>query len=67
MPGCIGCAACPAVSDNWEMKEIDGEEKADFKKQDVEESEFEENMEAAESCPVEVIHIVDNETGKRVI
>jgi len=64
---CIGCAACAAISDNWEMVEINGEEKAKPKKGEIDESELEDNKEAAESCPVEVIHIVDTETKKKII
>lgn len=63
---CIGCAACTALSENWEMIDKDGEEKADFIKQEFDEEELETNLEAAESCPVEVISIVNIETGEKV-
>lgn len=66
VPDCIACAACTAISDNWEMIEKDGEEKAMPKKSTIEESELENNKEAAESCPVEIIHIFD-EKGKKII
>lgn len=64
---CIGCAACTALCDNWELKDINGEEKADFKKEIIDEKELADNKEAAESCPVEVIHIKELDTGKKII
>ena len=74
-PDCIGCSACEAVApDFWEMHE-DG--KSDIKRGktldnewqelDIEEKDFEENKEAAESCPVNVIHLVNKETGEKII
>jgi len=74
-PNCIGCAACNAVSpDFWTMND-DG--KADIKggkiledetqELEIEEKNFEINKEAAESCPVEVIHIIDKESKKKII
>ena len=60
-PTCIGCSACTAVSDNWEMN-ADG--KADIKKgknvgenKELEVNELGTNKEAAEVCPVNCIHI----------
>ena len=74
-PNCIGCAACEAVAPNfWEMHE-DG--KADIKggknlenewqELDIAEKDFELNKEAAESCPVNVIHIVKKDTKEKII
>ncbi len=74
-PNCIGCAACEAVTPDFcEMNE-DG--KADIKQGknldnewqelDIEEGIFEINKEAAESCPVNVIHLVNKETGEKLI
>lgn len=74
-PNCIGCAACEAVSpDFWEMNE-DG--KSDIKKGkslesgwqelNLEEKDFNVNKEAADSCPVNVIHIVKKDTKERII
>lgn len=74
--GCIGAAACVAVQDDqWELV-ADG--KADLKgseskkenkmqTKEIDESELEKYKEAAESCPVTVIHIIDKETGERII
>ena len=74
---CIGAAACVANDpDNWSMEE-DG--KADLKNskedsknklffiRDIDESELPKWKESAELCPVTVIHIIDLETGKRII
>lgn len=74
-PNCIGCAACEAVApDFWEMNE-DG--KSDIKNaknlangwQELEfkEKNFVENKDAADSCPVNVIHIVNKKTRERII
>lgn len=49
---CIGCGACVAVCDNWEMGS-DG--KAQAKKTDVDEIGC--NKEAADVCPVGCIKI----------
>ena len=81
--GCIGAAACAAVSPEfWEMKE-DG--KAHLKGSTTDENgneiliitenqmadgmkkALEANKEAVEVCPVQVIHIYDEETGEKLI
>ncbi|MBI4448542.1 ferredoxin [Candidatus Woesearchaeota archaeon] len=72
--GCIGAAACFAVyKERWVVVD-DG--KADLigaPKDPVRQTlvigadEFEKMKEAAESCPVNVIHIIDEETGERII
>lgn len=71
--GCIGAGVCVAVDEkDWEMN-ADG--KADLKggKKDddisvkeIDESGLEEMKAAAEGCPVNVIHIID-EKGKKLI
>lgn len=74
-PNCIGCAACAAVApDFWEMnadgksdckgaqKQPDGTENLD-----MEDSQLDANRAAADSCPVNVIHIRDKEKNERVI
>jgi len=74
-PNCIGCAACEAVAPNfWEMNS-DG--KSDIKNAknvdngwqqlEIEEKDFNANKEAADSCPVNVIHIVKKGTGEKII
>jgi ferredoxin len=74
-PNCIGCAACEAVApDFWEMNS-DG--KSDIKKGknidngwqelDFEDKDLSLNKDAADSCPVNVIHIVKKDTGEKII
>lgn len=72
---CIGCAACTAVNNkHWKMGEDGKADIVDSKKRDdgweeldLEEEEFLINKEAADSCPVNVIHITDKKTNKRII
>ena len=69
-PGCIACAACSIVApDYWEMSAEDG--KSDLKNSEkttegkkivkeerhIGEAEYEKNKEAADMCPVNVIHL----------
>ncbi len=63
--GCIGAAACAAVSKNWVMSPEDG--KADYKEVEISEEELEENLEAARSCPVNVIHVKRKDNGERLV
>ena len=74
-PNCIGCAACAAVApDFWTMND-DGKsdivgcrKRADeWEELDIDEKNFTENKEAADSCPVNVIHIINKETGEKII
>ncbi len=74
--GCIGAAACVAVDpENWilvedgkvDLKDSIKDPKTSFFIKEIDESELKKWMEAAESCPVVVIHIVDLATGKRII
>lgn len=74
--GCIGAAACVAVdTDNWtivedgkvDLKDGIKDEKSGFFVRIIDESELQKWKEAAEACPVIVIHIVDLETGRRII
>lgn len=63
--GCIGAAACVAVCpDNWEMQD-DG--KPNLLRREIDEDELEQNKQAAEACPVNVIKIFDKETGDQII
>ncbi len=72
-PNCIGCGACVAVAqEDWEMN-ADGKSdliKAKTLPDTTQEKEVEnlgENMEAARMCPVNVIHIIDQKTNKKLI
>ncbi len=64
--GCIGAGACAAVCpENWFME---ADNKANLKNKEVAEGEeFEKNLQAAQVCPVNVIHIIDKQTGKKII
>ncbi|NOZ81336.1 MAG: ferredoxin [DPANN group archaeon] len=75
-PNCIGCAACAAIApDFWKMDDkdgksdiVDGVKKPDGQEErDIEEQDLAINKEAAESCPVNVIHLKDLKTGERII
>ena len=74
-PDCIGCGACEAVaSDFWEMKDdgkssIKGGKKLDNGQEefDIEEKDFQANKDAADSCPVNVIHIIKKYTKEKII
>lgn len=54
-PNCIACGACAAVTPNWTLETEDG--LADPVKDLIDESELAENQEAAEVCPVFIIHV----------
>ena len=59
---CIGCGACAAICPgNWEM----AGDKSKPKKTDL--NELGCNMNAAQSCPVNVIHITDTAAKKKLI
>ena len=77
---CIGAGPCMAVApDFWTLNEAqDG--RADIVKEKepkklenndqeiiIDEKDLEVNMEAAEGCPVNVIHIYEVETGEKLI
>ena len=74
-PNCIGCAACEAVAPEfWEMNQDGKSDIKNGKSLDngwqellIAEKRFQENKDAADSCPVNVIHIVKKETGKRLV
>lgn len=65
---CIGCGACESTCpDVWQLKEHNGELKAFLKKKNIPAEEFQRNKETAEACPVQAIHLIDAETGKKII
>ena len=68
-PECIGCGACAAIDpDNWEMADdgysdlIDSKNEGDEQIKEV--NNLGANMDAAESCPVNCIHIYENKEKK---
>ena len=72
---CIGCGACVAVSpDHWELLDdgkasiIGGSERPDsWLELPIEKADVQSNVEAAESCPVSVIHVTSIKDGKKLI
>lgn len=74
-PDCIGCAACAAVAPQfWEMSEDGKSDIVGCKKRpdgweelDIEEKDFAANKEAADACPVNVIHLKNLETDEDII
>ena len=75
-PNCIGCNACVAIAPGfWEMSVMDG--KSDvvgsklgedgWEELDISEEDLDMNMHAAESCPVNVIHLIQIGDGKQLI
>jgi len=77
---CIGAGPCMAVApDFWTLNEAeDGRANICKEKEPtvlengdmeliIDEADLEANMEAAEGCPVAVIHIYDVETGEKLI
>ena len=74
---CIGAASCTSVSKNFVIKD-GGDGKADLlqssslfnndvQERIIDETEFQNVLEAARVCPVNVIHIYDLETGEKII
>lgn len=75
-PNCIGCTACANISPQfWEMSDVDGlADLVSAKKNedatmelDISEEDFQANMDAAESCPVNVIHLIKIDSGEQLI
>ncbi len=72
---CIGCGACEAVApDFWEMKDdgkvmLKGGKKTGngWYERDIKEKDFQINKDAADSCPVNVIHITNKDTKEKII
>ena len=73
-PNCIGCGACAAVAPEfWEMSPVDGKSDVknckkvgDQEELDISQEQYQANREAADSCPVNVIHLLDKD-GKKLI
>lgn len=78
--GCIGVASCAAVNGEFWVMDQSGDEKADIAKDKkptikedgtqeliIDEKDLAKNLEAAENCPVNIIHIYNLDTGKKLI
>ena len=75
-PECIGCGVCAALAEKfWEMdnegkshlissKDLDNRQ--GWETRSIEHHDFKINLESAESCPVNVIHIKDKD-GNQII
>ena len=77
-PGCIGCGACAAVAPEfWTMSSDDGKsdlvgsvhvkEGDKVVREQLDMEDLKNNREAADCCPVNVIHIIDLKTGEKII
>lgn len=73
---CIGSGTCAAVCEKHWVMEDDGKaklvdsvfnEKTGMFEKSVPESEFEGNKMAAEGCPPNCIHVINKETGEKII
>ncbi len=59
-PNCIACGACAAACpQNWQMDPIDG--LASVIEADISEEQRAANQEAAEVCPVNIIHLAQDD------
>lgn len=62
---CIGCGACVSVcGKNWSMG---ADNKSNPTKTDIDDKDLKCNMDAAKGCPVNVIHIIETKTSKKLI
>ena len=74
-PNCIGCAACVALlPKRWEMNEdgksdiIGGKQREDgWQELEIDEEDFEMDKQAAECCPVNVIHLKKKDAEEKSI
>ncbi len=74
--GCIGAAVCDAVCPkHWKMADdgkvnlIEGKKQgsSEIYEKEIDEADFEAMKQAADGCPVKVIHITNKETGEKLI
>lgn len=72
--GCIGAGVCAALADkHWVMADdgkadlVGSHKEGDLHILEVDEIDLECNKQAAEGCPANIIHIIDKETGKKII
>lgn len=75
-PNCIGCNACASIAPTfWEMSPMDGRSdilgstktEEGWEELEIGEADFETNMNCAEACPVNVIHLIEIGSGKQLI
>lgn len=75
-PNCIGCTACASIAPRfWEMSDEDGKSdiidskmrKDGWQERKIEGQDFQVNLDAAEACPVNVIHLIQIGDGKQIV
>lgn len=79
-PGCIGAGPCTANAPDFFTFDYASDNKVNFNKEKnpttnkdgseeiiIDEKDLEANREAAQVCPERVIHIIDLETGEKLI
>jgi ferredoxin len=75
-PNCIGCNACAAIAPKfWEMSDLDGRSdiigskmgEDGWEEIEILEEDLDLNQAAAESCPVNVIHLIRIGDNKQLI
>jgi ferredoxin len=75
-PNCIACKACEVIApEHWKISAEDGKSEvvggsktADGKMtRDIDDAALEANLNAAQSCPVNVIHLVNKANNEQVI
>ena len=80
---CIGAATCTAAAPEfWKIEErtakglinlqgkadlIDSDYSSDIQERIIDEKDLAMNLSAANSCPVHIIHIINLETGEKII
>lgn len=71
---CIGCGACEAVAPNFFEMQDEGKvqlknskESKGIWERDIGEKDFQAAKDAADSCPVNVIHIIKKESNEKII
>ena len=65
--GCIGCGVCASIAPDFFKMNTDG--KSDLKggkKGVLELDDYDNILDAAETCPVNVIHVFDNQSKKKL-
>lgn len=75
-PNCIGCTACANIAPRfWTMSPLDGKSDVIGSEKtpegheilEISEEDFARNLDAAEACPVNVIHLTQIGSGKRIL
>jgi ferredoxin len=72
--GCIGAGVCAALAEKeWVMADdgkadlTEAQKEGEMDIKEIDEEDLEANKQAAEGCPANVIHIINKETGEKII